>query len=112
LPAAPWLQDKFLYLPGSKTTFTDIACNTAANPPTLDVWGVTNDSQGHRLHLFTFADLVKAGAKGLFIKVEPLGSVFASVDANNHFVVQWFGGPAGATGDKDFRKSFTCDFKR
>jgi hypothetical protein len=89
-----------------------VYCNTSANPPTLDVWGVTNDSKGHRLYKFNFADLVAAGSKGILRKVEPLGSVFARVDANNNFVVQWFGGPAGATGTKDFAKSFTCDFKR
>ena len=89
-----------------------VYCNTSANLPTLDVWGVTDDSQGHELYQFSFANLRRGGAKGIWKRVEPLGSVFASVDANNQFVVQWFGGPAGATGSKDFAKSFTCDFKR
>jgi hypothetical protein len=89
-----------------------VYCNTSANPATLDVWGVTNNSLGQRLYKFNFADLVAAGPKGILKKVEPLGSVSARVDANNNFVVQWFGGPAGATGTKDFAKSFKCDFKR
>ncbi len=87
-------------------------CNTTANPPTLDIWGVTNDSQGHRLFTFTVADLLKAGKAGILNKVEPMGSVFASTDGNGNFWVQWFGGPASATGTKDFAKSFACSFSK
>jgi hypothetical protein len=75
---------------------------------TLDVWGVTNDSVGHRLFTFNKADLVKAGASGILKNVEPMGSVFAAVSAEGVYTVQWFGGPAGATGTKDFAKTFTC----
>ena len=89
-----------------------IWCNTTQKPPNLDVWGIFNDSQGHRLFKFNFADLVKAGPKGEFKNIEPFGTLFASVDANNNFYVAWFGGPAGATGDKDFAKSFICPFVR
>lgn len=89
-----------------------VYCNASANPATVDVWGVTNDSKGHRLYKFNFADLVVAGSKGILKKVEPLGSVSASVNANNTFVVRWYGGPAGATGAGDFVKIVTCDFKR
>ncbi len=89
-----------------------VYCNTADNPPNLVVYGIDNASHGLWLSKFIFADLVKAGPKGILRKVEPKGSVFAVVDANNYFTVQWFGGPAGATGSKDFAKSFTCSFAR
>lgn len=89
-----------------------IYCNTGANPPTVDVWGVTNDTLGHRLYTFKYADLLKAGAAGIKKHVEPLGTVSAVVDANNNFVVRWFGGPAGGTGTNDFAKSFRCDFAK
>jgi hypothetical protein len=89
-----------------------VYCNTGANPPNVDVWGVLNDSSGRRLFTFTFSDLVKAGAKGITKKVEPLGTIHLSVDANNRFLAVWTGGPAAATGTKDFTKSFTCDFSR
>jgi hypothetical protein len=89
-----------------------VYCNTGANPPNVDVWGVLNDSSGRRLFTFTFSDLVKAGAKGITKKVEPLGTIYLSVDANNWFVAVWTGGPAAATGTKDFAKSFTCNFAR
>jgi hypothetical protein len=89
-----------------------VYCNTSANPPTLDVWGVTNDSKGHRLYTFNYSDLVAAGSGGILKKVEPLGSVSARVSGNNTFVVRWFGGPAGATGAGDFAKVVICDFKR
>jgi hypothetical protein len=89
-----------------------VYCNTAANPPSVDVWGVLNDSSGRRLFTFTFASLVAAGEKGITKKVEPLGTIFLRVDANNHFLASWTGGPAAATGVKDFAKSFTCDFAR
>ena len=85
-----------------------VYCDTTANPPALSVWGVTNDSQGHKLFSFKLADLLKAGNGGIMKKVEPMGSVFAKIDANGNFFVQWFGGPAGATGDKDFAKYGNC----
>jgi hypothetical protein len=87
-----------------------VYCNTAATPPTLDVWGVTNDSLGHRLFKFTYADLLKAGKSGIMKKVEPLGSIFASTDGSGDFTVRWFGGPDAANGANDFAKSFTCNF--
>ncbi len=87
-----------------------VYCNTTATPPNLDVWGVTDDSVGHKLFQFAYADLVKAGAAGIMKNVEPMGSIWAAVDANNNFTVKWFGGPAGAIGEKDFAKSFTCSF--
>ncbi len=89
-----------------------VYCNTGANPPTVDVWGVLNDSSGRRLFTFTFASLVAAGDKGITRKVEPLGTIFLRVDANNNFLASWTGGPAAATGVKDFAKSFTCAFAR
>jgi hypothetical protein len=89
-----------------------VYCNTSATPPTLDVWGVTNDSIGHRLFTFAYADLLSAGSKGILKKVEPLGSVFASTDGNGNFLVKWYGGPAGAIGTKDFAKSFACGFAK
>ena len=89
-----------------------VYCNTAANPPNVDVWGVLNDSSGRRLFTFTFASLVAAGDKGITKKVEPLGTIFLRVDANNNFLASWTGGPAAATGVKDFAKSFTCAFAR
>jgi hypothetical protein len=89
-----------------------VYCNTSANSPTVDVWGVTNDSQGHRLYTFKYADLVAAGSAGILKKVEPLGSVSATVSGLNTFVVRWYGGPAAATGAGDFAKVVTCDFKR
>jgi hypothetical protein len=75
---------------------------------TLAIWGVTNDSVGHLLFTFNKADLVAAGASGILKKVEPLGSVFAAVNADGVYTVRWYGGPAAATGTKDFAKTFTC----
>jgi hypothetical protein len=89
-----------------------VYCNPGANPPNVDVWGVLNDSSGRRLYTFPFSDLVKAGAKGITKKVEPLGTIFLSVDANNNFFAVWTGGPAAATGTRDFTKAFTCGFTR
>jgi hypothetical protein len=87
-----------------------VYCNSAATQPNLDVWGVTNDSIGHHLFKFTYADLLKAGKSGLLKNVEPLGSIRASTDGSGNFSVQWFGGPDSATGAKSFAKSFTCNF--
>jgi hypothetical protein len=87
-----------------------VYCNTTAKPPTLDVWGVTNDSVGHRLYKFAYADLLKAGKSGLLKKIEPMGSIFASTNGSGDFSVEWFGGPDAATGVEGFAKSFTCNF--
>ena len=67
---------------------------------------------GHRLFTFTVADLLKAGKAGILKHVEPMGSVFAATDGNGDFVAQWFGGPANATGTKDFAKTFTCGYAK
>jgi hypothetical protein len=75
---------------------------------TLAVWGVTDDSVGHLLFTFNKADLVAAGASGILKAVEPLGSVSAAVNADGIYTVRWYGGPAAATGTKDFAKIFTC----
>jgi hypothetical protein len=37
-----------------------IYCNRLANPATLDIWGITDDSKGFRLTTLVFADLLKA----------------------------------------------------
>jgi hypothetical protein len=89
-----------------------IYCNPGGSSPNVDVWGVLNDSTGRRLYTFAFSDLVKAGAKGITQKVEPLGTIYLRVDANNNFLASWTGGPAAATGVRDFAKSFTCNFAR
>jgi hypothetical protein len=87
-----------------------VYCKPGANPPSVDVWGVLNDSTGRRLYTFAYADLVAAGAKGITKNVEPLGTISLRVDANNNVLASWTGGPAAATGVKDFAKSFTCSF--
>ena len=92
-------------LPGDRVA---VYCNTAASPSTLDVWGVTDDSQGHHLFTFRISDLLSAGSQGISKKVEPLGTVVASLDGNGNFTAQWFGGPASATGQGDFFKQGQC----
>ncbi len=74
----------------------------------ITIYGVLNDSRGKFLATFTHADLVKAGAKGITKNVEPLGTVFISLSGTSNFSVRWTGGPAAATGVKDFAKAFTC----
>jgi hypothetical protein len=96
-------------LPGDRLA---VYCNPGAKPPNVDVWGVLNDSSGRRLFTFTFSDLVKAGAKGITKKVEPLGTIFLSVDADNQFFAVWTGGPAAATSMGEFTKYFECNFVR
>jgi hypothetical protein len=87
-------------------------CNIAGDPPAIDVWAVGNDSRGFRLTTFKFADLVKAGPKGVTKDLGRNGKLSAMVDDQNNFYVAWNGGPFGATGKASFAKTFTCAFKR
>ncbi len=95
-----------------------IWCNTSANPPTLDIWGVGNDSKGFRLLRLVFADLAKTG--NLSRSTGRLGNLLITVDAQNNFTVVWRGqvsAPGGsfvADGNPDhgFAKSFRCGFAR
>ncbi len=82
-----------------------IAANTA-----VFLYQVFLPQPEQTLFTFTYADLVAAGAKGITKNVEPLGTISLRVDANNNFLASWTGGPAAATGVKDFAKSFKCDF--
>ena len=75
----------------------------------LTVYGILNDSKGAFLATFSHADLIKAGAKGITKRVEPLGTIFASLSGTSSFYVRWTGGPAAATGVKDFAKAFVCN---
>jgi hypothetical protein len=74
----------------------------------VSVYGVMNDSRGLFLATFTHADLIKAGAAGITKKVEPRGTVIISLTGTSNLYVRWTGGPAAATGVKDFAKAFTC----
>ncbi len=97
-----------------------VYCNTSANPPTLDVWGIGRDSQGIHLTTFVFADIVKVGPTGLTRSLGKLGTVSVMVDVTNHFWLAWNGQvtvPSGsfyADGQpgEGFAKGFACNFAR
>jgi hypothetical protein len=82
-------------------------------PDTLVVYGVADDSHGFPLASFKYADLLKAGPRG--ITKEPAGNngtVSASVDDQYNFWVAWNGGQYGADGQPDhgFAKGVKCTF--
>ncbi len=90
-----------------------VYCNTnttGTNANTIGVYGILNNGEGKFLTAFKYSDVVKAGGKGITRSVEPLGTVYISVNDKTNFYVKWMGGPADATGMGDFRKWFTCDF--
>jgi hypothetical protein len=76
---------------------------------TVTVYGVLDNSQGVLLSTFKYADLVKAGTSGITRSVEPKGTVFIGLSGTSDLLVKWMGGPAAATGTRDFMKSFTCN---
>jgi hypothetical protein len=97
-----------------------VYCNTSANPPNLDVWGIDTTSKGFRLTTFPFSDIAAAGPRGLTKNLGSLGKVSVMVDANNSFWVAWNGKvsvPSGsfiADGQPNhgFAKGFQCNFAR
>jgi hypothetical protein len=95
--------------PGDKIA---VWCNPNDVPPALVIYGRNNENTSFLLAKFTFADLVKAGPKGLSKNLGADGVISAMVDDGNNFWVAWNGGKYKATGKGDFAKGFKCDFKR
>ncbi|GEM_PF-3150016 len=80
------------------------------NSTTLDVWGVGNDSRGHRLIIFSLAKVIAAGSTGLQQNLGGDGIVAVGYYGRNLFGVSWIGGPLNGNGQADFRKTVTCSF--
>jgi hypothetical protein len=87
-----------------------VYCDPAATPPSVDVYGVEDNSKGVFLATFNNVDLLKAGPKGITKSVDGLGTISMMQDGDNRFYVAWNGGQFRATGQGDFSKSFTCNF--
>jgi hypothetical protein len=95
--------------PGDKIA---VWCNPNDVPPSLVIYGRNNENTSFLLAKFIFADLVKAGPKGLSKNLGADGVISAMVDDGNNFWVAWNGGKYKATGKGDFAKGFKCDFRR
>jgi hypothetical protein len=86
-----------------------IYCNTTANPPTIGVYGVRDDSRGVFLATINVRDLLRA--RRITRSLGSLGTLNAiAIDANGNFYIAWTGGPYGATGQGIWAKSFNCRF--
>jgi hypothetical protein len=86
-----------------------IYCNTTANPPTIGVYGIQNDSRGIFLATINVRDLLRV--RRITRALGSLGRLDAiAVDANGNFYFAWTGGPFGATGQGIWAKSFRCVF--
>ncbi|MCC7206597.1 MAG: hypothetical protein IT323_04785 [Anaerolineae bacterium] len=86
-----------------------IYCNQP--PGSVDVWGVDDKSKGFRLATFTFADLTAAGLTGIYITVEPNGTISLSMDEQGNLWAAWNGGQYNADGQPGhgFAKGFRCN---
>jgi hypothetical protein len=86
-----------------------IYCNTTANPPTIGVYGIRDDSRGVFLATFNVRDLLRA--RRITRALGSLGTLNAiAIDANGNFYIAWTGGPYGATGQGIWAKAFNCRF--
>ena len=90
-------------------------CNYMADTPNVVVYGIgdmkTNNSGGFYLATFNYADLVKAGRKGITKDGgKGNGTISMMTDGKGHFYTAWNGGSFNATGLGDFAKTFQCDF--
>lgn len=82
------------------------------NQPTgfVDVWGVDDRSKGFPLAAFSVDDLASADLAGLYITVEPFGTISLSMDEQGNLWAAWNGGQYNADGQPDhgFAKGFRC----
>ncbi len=83
-------------------------CN---QPDQLVVYGVSDDSKGFLLSVFSNKAIRAAGPNGLTKSLDQFGKLSVSEDSQGNFWLAWNGGIFKATGKEPFAKGFNCQFQ-